>query len=224
MGFYLDLTEIGIDQFKETLKTTNLIPSWKVLEEDIDSNFNAIEKQGINNLEELRLALKTKDKIQEFSKESMIPDNYLTILNRVVNGYKQKPVRFKDFGSIEDNVVGKLANAGIKNTSGLYDKVLTNHDRKRLSEDLDISQTEIVRLAKLTDLTRIRWVNHTFAYVLLLAGYDTAKKVAHADSSELYNTIKDLNEEKKIYNAHIGLNDMKMCIESAKMLDFEIEY
>ena len=82
----------------------------------------------------------------------------------------------------------------------------------------------MLKLAKLTDLSRIRWVNHTFAYVLLESGYDTVEKVANADYKELYTTIKQLNEERKIYNAHIGERDMKMVIESAQGLDFEIEY
>jgi hypothetical protein len=81
-----------------------------------------------------------------------------------------------------------------------------------------------MKLTKLTDLSRIKWVNHTFAYVLLEAGYDTAEKVANADSQKMYEIIKQLNKERENYNAHIGERDMKMCIESAKGLSFEIEY
>jgi uncharacterized radical SAM superfamily protein len=81
-----------------------------------------------------------------------------------------------------------------------------------------------MKLAKLTDLSRIRWVNHTFAYVLLETGYDTAEKVANADYQELYKAVKQLNEEREIYNAHIGVRDMKMVVEAAKDLKFEIEY
>jgi len=60
--------------------------------------------------------------------------------------------------------------------------------------------------------------------VLLESGYDTVETLAKVDFKILYTTIKKLNEEKKIYNAHIGERDMKMVIESAKMLDIEIEY
>ena len=79
-------------------------------------------------------------------------------------------------------------------------------------------------LTKLTDISRIRWVNHTFAYVLLEAGYDTVEKVANADSQELYETVKKLNSERKIYNAHIGVRDMKRVIEFAGDLAREIAY
>ena len=81
-----------------------------------------------------------------------------------------------------------------------------------------------MKLTKLTDLSRIRWVNHTFAYVLLESGYDTTEKVANADYKKLYETIKQLNDDRKIYNAHIGERDMKMIIDFAQQLDFEIEY
>lgn len=224
MGYYIDLKNISIDKYKEILKTTELIPSWKVLGENIDKNLNIIKKQYIENLDELLAALKDKDKIQEFSKQSGLPANYLEVLKRVVNGYRQKPNKIKDFTCIPRVVSNKLDKLGIKNTLKLYDEILTRQKRTEFSQKTGISKDEMIRLAKLTDLSRIRWVNHTFAYVLLESGYDTAEKVANADYKELYETIKKINEERKIYNAHIGERDMKMIIESAQGLDFEIEY
>ncbi|WP_296386934.1 DUF4332 domain-containing protein [Winogradskyella sp.] len=224
MGYYIDLKSISIDAYKEILKTTILIPSWKVLENDIDKNLNIIKKHDIKNLDELLIILKDKSKIQEFSKKSGLPDNYLAVLKRVVNGYRQKPNRIKDFTCVSEDIVLKLEKIGIKNTLKLYEEILTDGKRNELSRNAGIGDNEILKLTKLTDLSRIRWVNHTFAYVLLESGYDTAEKVANANYRELYETIKQLNNEKKIYNAHIGVNDMKMIIESAQSLDFEIEY
>ena len=224
MGYYIDLKSIGIEKYKEILKTTELIPSWKVLGEDIEKNLDTIKKQNIENLEELLTALKDKNKIQEFSKLCGLPVTYLEVLKRVVNGYRQKPNRIKDFSCISEDIFNKLEKSGLKNTLKLYDKVLTPENRNEFSKRTGISQDEMLKLAKLTDLSRIRWVNHTFAYVLLESGYDTVEKVAKADYKELYATIKQLNEERKIYNAHIGERDMKMVIESAKGLDFEIIY
>lgn len=224
MGYYIDLTSISIDKYKEILKTTELIPSWKVLGENIDKNLDAIKSQGVENLNELLIALKDKGKIQEFSKQSGLPANYLEVLKRVVNGYRQKPNKIKDFTCIPEVVSNKLDALGIKNTLKLYDEVLTHQKRTELSQKTGISKDEMIRLTKLTDLSRIRWVNHTFAYVLLESGYDTTETVANADYKKMYETIKKLNEERKIYNAHIGERDMKMVIESAQSLEFDIEY
>ncbi len=224
MGYYIDLKSISIDKYKAILKTVELIPSWKVLENDIDKNLDIIKENNIKNLDEVLTALKDKDKIQKFSKQSGLQENYLSVLKRVVNGYRQKPNRIKDFTCVAEDTVVKLEKVGIKNTFKLYDMILTDKKRNVLSNKTGISKSEIMKLARLTDLSRIRWVNHTFAYVLLEAGYDTAEKVANADYQELYKTVKQLNEEKKIYNAHIGVRDMKMVVEAAKDLSFEIEY
>ena len=224
MGYSVDLKSISIDNYKEILKSAELIPSWKILETDIDKNLNIIKKYNIKNLDELLIAFKDKDKIQKFSKQSGLPENYLSVLKRVVNGYRRKPNRLKDFPCIKEDTVRKLQKLGIQNTLKLYEEVLTAKKRNELSRKTGIGDNEVMMLTKLTDLSRIRWVNHTFAYVLLEAGYDTAEKVANADYQELYETVKQLNEVKEIYNAHIGVRDMKMCVEAAKSLDFEIEY
>jgi len=224
MGYYINLKLISIDEYKEILKTADLLPSWQVLKEDIDKNLDIIKKHNIQNLDELLVALKNKSKLQEFSKQSGLSENYLAVLRRVVNGYQPKPNRIKDFNCIDENIVRKLETLGIKNTFKLYEKVQTSEKRNKFSKEIEVSKNEIMKLTKLTDLSRIRWVNHTFAYVLLEAGYDTAEKVANADYFELYETVKQLNKEREIYNAHIGAHDMKLCVESAQNLDFEIEY
>ncbi|MBU3915511.1 DUF4332 domain-containing protein [bacterium] len=214
MGYYIDLKSISIDKYKEVLKSTELIPSWKVLGKDIDKNLGIIKKQNIENLEELLIVLKDKSRIQEFSKQSGLPVNYIEVLKRVVKGYRQKPNRIKDFPNIPGDIVNKLEKLGIKNTLKIYDKILTPQKRNEFSQKAGISKDEIIKLTKLADLSRIRWVNHTFAYVLSESGYDTVEKVANADYKKLYTTIKQLNDERKIYNAHIGERDMKMVIES----------
>jgi len=50
MGYYIDLSSIGIDKYREGLKTADLIPSWKVLEDDIDKNIEILKNHNIKNL------------------------------------------------------------------------------------------------------------------------------------------------------------------------------
>lgn len=224
MGYYIDLKNITIDKYKKILKTTDLIPSWKILEEDVDKNLNKIKKYDVKNLNELLIALKDKSKIQNFSKQSGLSEKYLSVLKRVVNGFLPKPNRIKDFTFISKNIVAKLEDMDLKNTLKLYEEIRTRKKRNEFSKKIGIDKIEVMKLTKLTDLSRIRWVNHTFAYVLLEAGYDTVEKVANANYKELYEIVKKLNHKRKIYNANIGERDMKMVIEAAKRLDIEIEY
>jgi hypothetical protein len=224
MGYYIDLENISIDNYKEILKSADLLPSRMILKDNLDINFDLIKKQTVKNLDELLKILKNKQKLQDFSKQSNLNENYLTILVREIKSYRPKPNKIKDFPSITDDVILKFENIGIKNTLQLFDKVLTPKSRIEISKQSGIDENEVLKITKLTDLSRIRWVNHTFAYVLFEAKYDTVEKVANADYTELYETIKQLNNERKIYKAHIGLHDMKLCVEAAKDVSFDIEY
>lgn len=224
MAFYVDLEKISIDQYKKMLKRSDLIPSRIILLEDIDQNFAAIKKQKIKNVNALLEILKTKDKIQPFAELSGLPIKYLETLGRELRGYRQAPNRIKDFPNLSNKAIKKLEEVGIKNALHLFEKILTPKNRETLSEQTGIDQQEILKLTRLIDLSRIRWVNHTFANVLLEAGYDSAEKVAQADYKELFEKVKKVNEEKKYYPAHIGLRDMNRCVEAAKELSFDIKY
>jgi len=224
MGYYINLKSISIDQYKEILKAADLLPSRMVLKENMDINFNSIKSQNIRNVDEMQQALMNKNKLQDFSKQTGLSEEYLKILIREINSYHPTPNNIKDFPGTPGEVIVKLEKLGIKNTLQLYDKILTPEGRSEISIKTGIDRNEMMRLTKLTDLSRIRWVNHTFAYVLLEAGYDTAEKVALADYKELYETVKQLNEERKIYKGHIGLHDMKLCIKAAQDVPLEIEY
>ena len=83
---------------------------------------------------------------------------------------------------------------------------------------------QIEKLAHLTDLSRIRWVNHTFASVLYKADYDSVEKVAHADYQTLYEDVKKLNDERNLYKGQIGVHDMKLCVEAAQDVSLEVEF
>jgi hypothetical protein len=98
-----------------------------------------------------------------------------------------------------------------------------SNERKRFVKTIGIDEHEIIELLKLSDLTRIQWVNSTFAHVLIAAGFDTVEKVSKAYPEDLFTKVALKNEEMKLYKGKIGLNDMKLCIEAAKLIDVEIE-
>lgn len=224
MGFYVDLKAIPLEQFKNKLEAADLLPSRKILKVNIDKVFDVFTKNKIQNVEELFQELRTKTKVLSLSKELEIDEDYLTILARELKSYRQPPCKIKDFSDVNGAVVSKLEATGIKNTSQLFDLVLTSAHRHELSAQAGIDIKTIDWLTRLTDLSRIRWVNHTFAYVLLEAGYDSVRKVAEADYAKLYEDIKRLNEERNLYKGHIGLHDMKLCVEAAAEIPDDIQY
>jgi len=224
MGYYIDLKSISIDSYKDILKASDLLPSRNVLKDNIENNFKSIKKQKVLNLEELLNRLKDKKRLQDFSKLSGVSESYLTILIREIKSIQPKPNKLKDFPGVTNDVTAKLEKIGIINTFQLFEKVLTAEARIELSKQTGIVEKDVLGLAMLTDLSRIRWVNHTFAYVLLEASYDSVKKIASADYKEVYEKVKKLNEERKIYKGNIGLHDMKLCVDAAKNVSLDIKY
>ncbi len=219
-SYYLNLEKLTIDNFKEWLETTDLIPSWKILLEYIDF-LQTIKKLGITNLMQLKETLKTKAKLQEFSVKSDLSEDYLSVLRRVVFGFHPKPNRIADFPELSGEIVEKLEKDGIKNTFQLFNQLNTDQQLNEFSRKTDIDKSHCLMLKAFADLSRIKWVNHTFAFMLIEGGYDSSKKVADADSMELYHTIKEVNEKYKFYRGTIGIKDMNRCIEFAQMLTYD---
>lgn len=224
MGYYIDLEKISIIDYCEKLKSSYLPPSRTILKDNLDDRFSVFKSLGINNVKELLAALKNKKKFTELSRIERLPESYLTILLRELNSLLPKPNKLTDFKEIDNATVDKLAKIGIKNTEQLYNKVLTKDARTNLSKGLSISDTEMLQLTKLCDLSRIKWVGATFAQMLYALGIDTAEKASKADAIDLHSKINTLSKDNNIYKGHIGLNDIRIFIEAAKEVSFDIEY
>lgn len=85
LGYYIDLKSISIEEYKDILRSTELIPSWKILEENIDENLDVIKSHNLKNLDELLTALKSKDNVIILSKESGLSEKYLETLRLNTN-------------------------------------------------------------------------------------------------------------------------------------------
>lgn len=224
MGYYIDFSKITLDKFKMMLESTYLLPSQQILKDKMDSRFEVIKSQDINNLEQLKQALKNKNKINSFSKETSLPDDYLTVLRRVINSYHPTPRKIKDFIELNKETKDKLENMGIKTTPQLYDKLAAKVDRNTLKKELDVDDEEILLLAKIADVSRLRYVNPSFATLLVNSDYDTVSNIRNADYQELYKELVRINEDKKFYKGRINLKDMKFLVNDTEHLSLDVEY
>lgn len=224
MGYYIDFSKITLDKFKMMLESTYLLPSQQILKDKMDSRFEVIKSQDINNLEQLKQALKNKNKINSFSKETSLPVDYLTVLRRVINSYHPTPRKIKDFIELSKETKDKLENIGIKTTPQLYDKLAAKVDRNTLKKELDVDDEEILLLAKLADVSRLRYVNPAFATLLVNSDYDTVSNIRNADYQELYKELVRINEDKKFYKGRINLKDMKFLVNDTEHLSLDVEY
>ena len=88
MGYYIDLASISMDEYEETLKSADLLPSRMILKENIDDVFENIKTQKIKNLDELRTALKSKKKLQDFFVDAGVPVYRRSSVPLLVGGEK----------------------------------------------------------------------------------------------------------------------------------------
>ena len=224
MGYYIDLREISLDAFRRKLETTDLLPSQKILKEKMDEGFKVLKAQGIKNMYELQQALKTKAKVNQFAQATLLPIDYLIVLRREVNSYYPQARKIKDFPCLEERIKKGLENIGIQTTVELYDKIAKKEERNKLKKQLNMAEEEVLLLAKLTDVSRIRYVNQAFATLLVHSDYDTVEKIKKADDQELYDKLIQFNKEKRYFKGNIGLKDMKFFIEDTVNVALDIEY
>jgi hypothetical protein len=223
MPYHIDLTSIPIDRYKDKLKTAYLPPSRQMLLDNLDERFNLFKKVGITKVSELLTLLKRKDKVAELSKHDCFKGDYLTILLRELNSMLPKPNKISDFKGISQETIQKLEAIGISNTLKLYPRILTQNNRIELSESTAIPINKIVELAKLADLSRIKWVGATFARMLYDLGIDSVGKAAKANPEILHKQLNDLNAKMNYFKGYIGLNDIRILVQTAGEVPVEVE-
>lgn len=222
--YYIDLEKYPLTKFKQKLKESKLVPSRKMLKEQIDRRFKILEQNGIENLQDLANSLKTPKKTKEFAGKSGLSQDYLLILRREVNSYLPKPVNLEKFPGVEKDTLDKLNSRGIKNTAHLFKIIKTPDDRAKLTAETKINPEKIVELTKLADLSRVKWIGPVFARIFLDSKTDTVEKLSKADAEDLYKKLVEINSAKSYTKAKFIENDVRLCINTAKMVPKAIEY
>ena len=224
MGYYIDLSLISLEDYKNKLATAYLPPSRKILREKREERFAYFSRLGIKNVKELFTLLKNKEKFKELHNVEVLSGDYLKILLRELNSTLPKPNRFRDFKALSSAVIENLEKIGIKNTRNLYDHILTPESRKELCKKTGIDKKTILKLCVLADLSRIKWVGATTAQMLYDLDLNSVEKVAASNPEKLHERINKLNKEQNIYKGSISLNDIRILVAAAGDLSFEIRF
>ncbi len=219
MSYCIDLSTISLETYKEKLQDGDLLPSRKALLHSIDDVFGQLSLSGVENLQQLQQHLKTKKRIQQFAFDNSIKEEYLTLLNRELNSNVAKPPKLREFIAISLDTLLNLETHAIKDAKQFYEATSTTTDRDIMAKNYSISIDEISMISSLCDLTRVRYVNHTFSYVLYKAGITSVDQMKSCDYEKLYETVVEVNNRENIYKGNIGRNDMRLCIKYANELE-----
>lgn len=168
--------------------------------------------------------MKTPNKAKKFAAQSGLPEDYVLILRREVYSYLPKPVNLDKFPGIKKEPIDKLNNIGIKNTLHLFNRVKTPDDRNEVASETGLSNDEIMRLTKFCDLSRVKWMGPIFARLFLESKADTVEKLSESNPEILYEKLVEINNSKGYTKAKFVENDVRLCVNIAKMVPNVIKY
>ena len=223
--YHMDLTQFRLAQFRHVLETSELLPSEQILGEELPERFATLASMGINNLQDLTAALRTKKKLAQFAQESGLPQDYLTVLRRRAGTYTPRPVPLQRMPGVDPVAVERLAGVGIKDSRQLFARVQTRQERDDLAAQAGVPGKALLVLTKLSDLVRAPYVGPVFARLFYEASVDTLGKLATSPPDELAARIRAVNEEKGLTKAALPTAEhMASWLEIVSMIPRAIEY
>lgn len=224
-GYMPDLSKIRLDTFRNELKTGRLLPSRRPLLEGIDAKFALLEKQGLADAGALKEALSSNPKIERLAQKTGIPEDYFTLLKREVNNLSPTPVKFSAIPGISERTVKRLKDLRITSAEDLFPYIKDTNSRKELERISGLSAGEILRLTKLVDVSRVKWVGPKLARLIVDTKYDTVEKMAKADPADLLGALNEAKRIHKAYQGALGINDIESWIHRVvKKTPLVIEY
>jgi hypothetical protein len=215
MAYHIDAENIGLDDLQKRIEGTDLVPSRASLLDGLKMKLRALEQQGITTLASLRNELKNAKRREALSNVTGIDVQYLILLRREIEGYFPKPSALKAFDWLPKEEIAKLEENEIRDTAALYQAAVSVADGTELAESTGVDAAVLEALVRLAGLTRIQWVSPIAARMLVEAGYDSAAKVATADSEGLYQALVRVNEGDRFFKGKIGLRDIKRLVRAA---------
>ena len=123
----------------------------------------------------------------------------------------------KDIKGMTEELAGKLAGAGIKNTDDLI-AYLPHPKRADLAKQLGIAVSEVTEMVNRADLMRLNGVGTEYANLLEECGVDSCKELQHRVPANLQAKMASVNEEKKITRRVPTLGQVETWITEAKEL------
>ena len=217
--YHIDLEKYSLQKFKENLRSREMIPSRVSLKDDLDDKFRIIENSDITNHKELIGTLKTKLKIEQYSKETGLSIEYLTLLNREAKSYLPNPIRLDKIPGVVSKYVKRLESVGIKNSRHLFNAAKGKAERERLSRITEIPIGVLNELVGLSDLSRAYGVGPVFARMIYDVGIKSIQEFVGYSAEDIIRVYEEKSQKK----ADFGVNEIQFSLELARELDIAVE-
>ena len=217
--YTIDLEGYSLSKFKKNLESRDMIPSRKTLKDELDVRFKILEAHWITNLKELIDTLGTKGKIDQFSQETGLYIEYLTLLKREAKSYLSNSVRLDKFSGIPKDTLEKLDAIGISNTRQMFNQARKREERAQLSIKTGIPIESLNELIGLCDLSRAYGVGPVFARMIYDIGITSIQSFIEVSADEFIR----IYEEQTHKEADFGTNEIEFSLILAKELDLAVD-
>lgn len=217
-----DLSKISLIEWEQILLCAQLLPSQRIILDNLTPNMQKLRDAGIKNVEELRLFLKKKGNYPAIAKDTGISKDYLIILNRMVNGYMVKSKPLPALGLFTDEELNTLKAQGIKNTEQYYNALLPIRKIEQLAAQTRIPPDKLDYALHIVDLLRINGVGVEYAKMLYTIGVRSVADYNNTPSEAILTGINELNKDRAYSKATLGISDVDYCRRFCEKLDCEI--
>lgn len=125
---------------------------------------------------------------------------------------------------IGEKYATKLRMIGINTTDTLLEKGRTPQGREEIAKKSGITKTLILEWVNLADLFRIKGVGEEYSDLLEEAGVDTVVELAQRNPNNLYKTVVDVNQKKKLVRKLPTQGQVSDWVKQAIKLPRVLEY
>ena len=118
----------------------------------------------------------------------------------------------------------QLKGVGVRTTEALLERAKDPRGRKALAAASGVAESQILRLANMADLMRVKGVGEEYAELLEAAGVDTVKSLRNRNVQNLTRAMAELNGKKKLVRLPPSEKRVAAWIAQAKALPAVMTY
>ena len=131
--------------------------------------------------------------------------------------------RLNDVGSLVPPAYHQaLKDLGIENTAQLYERLLTNRQRRMMALRLRVAPPEILRWVRAIDLLQIENVGEKVVRLMTACGVETIAKLRAADAAQLAARMKDKNRGSRYIESPPSAEMLRHWIAAAKKIPLRL--
>ena len=220
--YSIDLAKITLDEFEKILCAVQLLPSQKLILDNLHGNMQKLKAKGVAHLQELQSLLKKKNDYPQIAGETGIDEEYLVILNRMVNSYVVKALPLEKLGIFSKEELDVLSRETIVNTKQYYEVFTAAGQMEKLSVGLNIPGRKLNYALHIVDLLRINGVGIEYAKILYDVGIKSVADYNKTSSETILESVKAANKNNAYTKATLGISDVDYCRRFCRKLDCDI--